>query len=96
MNTDIKIQNLIEENSALFWWIPEDKKQDISIEALVESVLNYGDDVKVKKLFDTLGIKTVAKVFQENTSNRIRINYFPEVVNYFNLYFAKHVQEYIK
>jgi len=87
---DADIQELIQENSHLFWWVPEDKKQNLSLDSLVEAILNFGDSKSVKKLFDTVGISTVADIFKKNTENRTRINYFPDVVNYFNLYFEKY------
>ncbi len=86
-----EIKKFIAENSSLFWYIPEDKKQDISHEVLVEFILNYGDEKSVKKLFDLLGIDYVAKIFREQT-NRKRVNYFPQVTNFFNLYFDKYAQ----
>jgi len=88
------IQPLIAENAHLFWWVPADKKQNLSLDSLVEAILNYGDSQSVRKLFDTVGIEKVAGVFKKNTQNRTRINYFPDVVNYFNLYFNKYVQNY--
>jgi hypothetical protein len=88
------IQELIQENAHLFWWVPQEKKKDLSLDSLVEAILNYGDSKSVKKLFDTVGIKTVADIFKKNTQNRTRINYYPDVVNFFNLYFSKYVQEY--
>jgi len=93
-NDDIKIQNLIQANSSLFWWVPADKKNNLSLDSVIEAILNYGDNQSVKMLFDTVGIKKVAEIFKKNTTNRVRINYFPEVVNYFHLYFTKYVQEY--
>jgi len=29
------IQELIEENSHLFWWVPQEKKKDLSLDSLV-------------------------------------------------------------
>ena len=37
-----EIKAFIRENSALFWYTPEDKKEEISPEFLVETILNYG------------------------------------------------------
>lgn len=88
MNPDI--QELIKENTHLFWWVPEDKKQNLSLDSIVEAILNFGNSKSVKKLFDTVGITTVANIFKKNTENRTRINYYPDVVNYFNLYFEKY------
>ena len=89
-----KLKELIQQNSNLFWWVPEEKKDNISLDALVEAILNYGSEESVKKLFEYFGEKKVAQIFKKNTAKRTRVNYFPEVVNYFNLYFSKHVQGY--
>ena len=88
MNTP-EIKQFIKENSSLFWYIDEDKKQDINHEALVEFILNYGNEKSVKKLFDLLEINCVADIFYKQTTN-LRSNYFPQVVNFFNLYFKRH------
>lgn len=52
MEHNPKIKQFIRENSALFWWIKPEEKMNISINALVEAVLNYGNEKSVKKLFD--------------------------------------------
>ena len=87
------INNFIRENSVLFWYIPEEKKQNISIESLVETILNYGDEKSVKKLFDLVGINKVAKIFYKQT-HRPRVNYFDRTAYFFDLYFKRHVQGY--
>jgi len=84
-----EIIDFIKENSALFWYTPEEDKEHISIEFLVETILNYGDEKSVKKLFDLVGIKRVAEIFYKQTS-RERINYHERTVNFFNLYFKRH------
>lgn len=84
-----EIKKLIKEKSALFWWIREDKKKDISIKLLVETILNYGNIKDIKKLFKLVGIKKVAKIFFGDIS-RQRVNYYPQVANFFKLYFKKH------
>jgi len=43
------------------WYTPEDKKEEISHEFLVETILNYGDKVAVIQLFNLPGIKNVAR-----------------------------------
>ena len=91
MENSPKIKQFIKENSALFWYIPEEKKQDISHEVLVEFILNYGKHESVKTLFNLLGINYVADIFYKQT-NRQRVNYFPQVTNFFNLYFQKYAQ----
>jgi hypothetical protein len=84
------LRELIKENSSLFWYIPEQEKENISPELLVETVLNYGDEKSVRRLFDLMGINEVADIFYKHISGK-RVNYFPQVVNFFNLYFQRHV-----
>jgi len=95
MPNSAEIKDFIKENSALFWYIPDDKKEDISHEILVEFILNYGNDKSVKKLFNLLGINYVANIFYKQIS-LTRMNYFPQVVNFFKLYFKRHVHQYFE
>jgi len=46
----------------LFCYIPEDKKEEISEDILVEFILNYGTLDDVKELFGLMGIKLVAEI----------------------------------
>lgn len=86
-----KFKKFIHDNNSLFWWIrPEDKK-DVSINALVEAVLNYGDEKDVKQLLDLIGIKTVADIFNKQISGK-RSNYHKRTINYFKIYFERHAQ----
>ena len=93
-----EIKQFIRENSSLFWYIPEKEKENISQELLVETILNYGDEKSMKKLFCFLGTEKVADVFYRQThKNGIaakRVNYFPRVIHFFNLYFKRHVPGY--
>jgi NAD-dependent oxidoreductase involved in siderophore biosynthesis len=67
---------------------PGQKKKDISVDILVEYVLNYGDYDSCKLLFDTLGTQYVAKIFYNHIkSDRKRLNYFPEILKFFSSYF---------
>jgi hypothetical protein len=86
-----ELRELINENSRLFWYIPEQEKENISPELLVETVLNYGDEKSVRRLFNLMGINEVADIFHKHISGK-RVNYFPQVVNFFNLYFQRHAQ----
>jgi len=88
-----EIKAFIRENASLFWYTPEDKKEEISHEFLVETILNFGDEKSVKKLFDLLGLEYVAEIFYKQT-NRQRVNYFKRTAYYFDLYFRKHAQRY--
>ncbi len=85
------IRDLINENSSLFWYIPEQEKENISPELLVETILNYGNEKSARKLFDLMGINEVADIFYKHISGK-RVNYFPQVINFFNLYFQRHAQ----
>ncbi len=91
MTNSPEIKEFIKENSQLFWWIKPEEKENIEISFLVEAILNYGNEKSVKKLFDLIGIQKVAEIFYRQTS-RERTNYHPRTVNYFRLYFQKHVQ----
>jgi hypothetical protein len=85
-NSDIK--EFIRENRSLFWYIKEGAREEISIDLLIETILNYGNEKSVKRLFDLLGIKKVAETFYRQISGK-RINYSPRTLHFFNLYFKK-------
>ena len=82
------LKKFIRENSVLFWWIKEEDKENISVELLVETILNYGDEISVKRLFELVGIKKVSRIFYKQTSGK-RKNYHPKTINFYNLYFRK-------
>ncbi|MBE0675480.1 MAG: hypothetical protein IH591_12540 [Bacteroidales bacterium] len=90
-----EIKQFIKEHSNLFWYTPDDKKEEISNEFLVETILNYGDINSVTQLFNLLGIKKVAKIFFDSIalSNRRKGNYHELTVNYFTLVFRKYAPE---
>jgi len=87
-----EIQAFIREHRALFWYTPEDKKEDISLEFLVETILNYGDLKAVKRLFELLGIRKVAEIFFHsiNMSDRRKGNFHELTINYFTLLFQRY------
>ena len=89
-----EIKKYIREHSNLFWYTPEDKKEEISTEFLVETILNYGDKHEVIQLFDLMGINKVAQVFFDsiNLSDRRKGNYHEITINYFTLVFNKYAQ----
>lgn len=84
-----EIKAFINENADLFWYTPEDKKEDVSPEFLVETILNYGSMDDVKKLMKILGIKKMSEIFFKATGRK-KLNYFPEIYNYFELFFRKY------
>jgi hypothetical protein len=89
-----EIKDFIRENSHLFWYTPENKKEAISHEFLVETILNYGNMDAVLQLFRILGIKKVAEIFFSSLqqSDRRKGNYHEITVNYFTLVFKKYAR----
>ncbi len=87
-----ELKAFIRKNSSLFWYTPEDKKEEISHEFLVETVLNYGDMIAVLQLFNILGIKKVAEIFFNtiNLSERRKGNYHEITINFFSHVFNKY------
>ena len=49
----------------------------------------------VRKLFEVMGVENVAKVFWGLEGRKI-MNYYPEIYNFFSLYFKKHAQRHIE
>ena len=74
----------------LFWSVADDKLPGISNELLVETILNFGTLDDVRALIQLLGLQQTAATFFKTTANRPRHNYFPEVANFFRLYFNRH------
>ena len=89
MENSKELKEFIRENADLFWYIKDEAKERLSHEVVVEFILNFGDEKMCKRLFEILGTKHVADVFYQQTAPGRRINYFPEVVNFFNLYFKR-------
>ena len=81
------ISNFIKERPYLVWGTRN--YGNLSEEAIVENVLNYGDIDDVKEMFSILGIKKSAIIFKKQISQK-RNNYRPKIKNYFNLYFKKY------
>ena len=49
-----EVKSFIRKHSDLFWYIPDEQKESISHDVLVEFILNYGDMEAVKELFQML------------------------------------------
>ncbi|OGD66477.1 MAG: hypothetical protein A3F95_00280 [Candidatus Nealsonbacteria bacterium RIFCSPLOWO2_12_FULL_39_31] len=81
------ISNFIKERPYLVWGTRN--YDNLSEEAIVENVLNYGDIDDVKEMFSILGVKKSAIIFKKQISQK-RNNYRPKIKNYFNLYFKKY------
>lgn len=84
-----EVKAFIRQHSSLFWYTPEDKKEDIGPELLVETILNYGTLDDVRNIFKVFGIKETARVFFDAEGQK-KLNYYPEVYNFFSLYFKKY------
>ncbi|GAB6395501.1 MAG: hypothetical protein MdMp024_1813 [Bacteroidales bacterium] len=84
------VKDFIKEHQALFWYSPGDKSETVSDELLVETILNYGTMQNVRQLFQVMGLQNVATVFRQMTGRK-RLNIYPELWNYFELYFNKNV-----
>ncbi len=84
------IHDFIKKRKYLIWWVKD--YDTLNDEAVLEATLNYGDWDDVQTLIQILGIKKAAQIFRKKSrpSKVGRQNYFPEVVNYFNLYFDKY------
>jgi hypothetical protein len=79
-----EIKQFILEHSNLFWYSPEDKKEEISNELLIETVFNYGDLNDIRQLINILGIEQLSKVFY-SLSGRKKLNYYPEIYHFFSI-----------
>jgi hypothetical protein len=81
------INNFIKKRPYLVWHT--ENYDNLSQEAIVEAVLNYGTFDDFKNLIKILGIKKTATIFRKEKRKR-RSNYRPEIKNYFALYFNKY------
>jgi len=81
------IQKFIKKRPYLMWYVKD--LDNASEEAIVESVLNYGDFDDVKKMIKILTIKKTASIFNRQIQRK-RNNYDPKIKNYFKLYFKKY------
>jgi len=83
------IKQFILEHSNLFWYTPEDKKEEISHEFLVETILNYGDLQAVKQLISIIGFDRLTEIFS-GLDGRKKLNYYPEIYHFFSLLINKY------
>ena len=82
-------EQLIAKHRNLFWYTPEDQKQDISDALLVERILNDGTLDDCRELVAILGGKRVAEVFFSAKGRQI-MNYYPEIYHFFSLVLKKY------
>lgn len=81
------INEFIKKRTYLIWYTKN--FDNLSKEAIVEAVLNYGDFDDVKKMISILGMRKTADIFRKKSKQK-RCNYDSKVKNYFQLYFKKY------
>lgn len=86
-----ELKSFIKEHSYLWWWVPEDKKEFLSLDSIVEAILNYGYIKDIKMLFELIGIEKVSETFFKHIAG-LRPNYSKKTINFFKIYFQKHAQ----
>ena len=83
------LSQFIHDHKQYFWYTPEDKKESISPALLLETILNYGTMDEVLELIQLLGVREAARVFF-SASGRKKLNYYPEIYNFFSLIFKRY------
>ena len=86
---DARLKQFTRKHSDLFWSVPENKKEDISESVLIEHILNYGTLNDFNELVSIVGLFHLANLFR-NHSGRRKLNYYPEIYNFFKLYFDRY------
>lgn len=79
----------IRQHSDLFWDIREEAKENLSLSAVVETILKYGHISDIRELFEITSIQKVSEIFYRQTSGK-RINYPRRTIHFFKQYFARH------
>lgn len=90
-----EVIGFIQKHSDLFWYTPQEKKDEISDEFLVESILNYGTLNDFKELEKLMGRDKLATTFL-SMEGRKKLNIYPELYNFFYHYFKRYAQRDIK
>ena len=85
-----EINKFIKKRSHLIWYTKN--YENLSEEAIVEAVLNYGNWNDVQKMISILGIQRIADIFKKGTKlgKMKRTNYDKKIKNYFQLYFDRY------
>ena len=91
MENSPELKALIRKNAHLFWYSKDSEKENLPLSVVLEFFINYADKEDIKSLFNIVGIKNAAAVFFEQVKIwGKRTNYFPELQNYFTLYFTRY------
>ncbi len=83
------VKNFLADKPYLFWSVKN--KSELSVEAILEAVFNYGDWQDFLKAERILGRKKVKQIFNK-LKNRRRTNLRAKTVNFFELYFSKYAR----
>lgn len=83
----MEINDFIKKRPHLIWYTKN--FNHLSLDSIVEAVLNYGTWDDFKEVVKILGIKKTASIFRKRAKQK-RSNYRPEIKNYFQLYFRKY------
>ena len=83
-----ELSTFIKRNSHLFWYTPENLKEDISEELLLEQVLNYADLPTIKEYFEIVGLNNASRIFK-NLTGRKKNNIYPSSNDYFKKYIVR-------
>lgn len=84
------VKDYIKKHRELFWYSPDERSETVSDELLVETIINYGTLRDIEELFHVMGLENVAAIFRQMTGRKA-FNIYPELRNYFELYFNKYV-----
>ncbi len=80
----MKVQNILKKKPYLAW--DTDNIENLSEEAVLERILNYGDWEDVQQFIKIKGKKKTAQIFKSTLSKK-RTNYDPAIAHYFSRYF---------
>jgi len=87
------ITDFIKKRKYLIWYTKN--FEHLSKASIVEAVLNYGNMDDVRKMISILGAKKTATIFRKySRKGKVikRVNYRPDIINYFNLFFKKYLR----
>lgn len=84
-----EIKAFINDRGNLFWYIPRDKKGEISHELLVETIFNYGSLNDIRELILIMGIRRLSEIFS-GIKGRQKLNYYPEMYHFFSVLINKY------
>ncbi len=84
-----ELKKFMKTRKYLVWYAKN--PESLPVESIVEHTLNYGDWDDVQKLIKIIGIKKIAEIFRNQTTQN-RTNYDIKTKNYFSLYFNKYAE----